>query len=60
MRWLIATLVLHDMEEISERFYELLSQQTLEMKEPAGHPFDVDWSIYDQLQSPSPAGGVTE
>ncbi|ESU31663.1 transposase [Bacillus sp. 17376] len=57
LRWLIATLVLHDMEEISERFYELLSEQTEEMKEPADHPFDVDWSIYDQLQSPADAGG---
>lgn len=38
------------MEEINERFYELLSENNVD-NEIASHPYEVDWTKYDQLQS---------
>lgn len=44
------------MGEINDRFYELLNDQTEEMYEPDSHPYDVNWAMYDELQSPSREG----
>lgn len=45
IRWLLGLLVNHDMVEIEERFYELVETQEVE----EGHPYEVNWAIYDQL-----------
>ena len=39
------------MNQINDEFYELLSGQSDALKEPEAHPYDVDWSKYDQLQT---------
>ena len=41
----LSLLVRFQMEEINERFYDLLDSQ----KNEADHPYDVDWKQYDQL-----------
>jgi hypothetical protein len=51
IKWLIGLLANHDMNEINERFYDFVEQQSDQLKEPKYHPFDVDWAKYDQLQS---------
>ena len=38
------------MNQINDEFYDLLSSQSEVLKEPEEHPYDVNWSIYDQLQ----------
>lgn len=50
IKWLISLLTHHEMEEINERFYELLSENNVD-NEIASHPYEVDWTKYDQLQS---------
>lgn len=57
LRWLIGLLANHDMEEINDQFYDLLSKQSDDLSEPDCHPYDVDWTKYDQLQSTSQNGG---
>ncbi|QQX26313.1 IS21 family transposase [Heyndrickxia sporothermodurans] len=56
LKWLISLLANHEMGEINDRFYELLNDQTEEMYEPDSHPYDVNWAMYDELQSPSREG----
>lgn len=51
LNWILNLLVTHEMSQINEEFYELLSSQTDALKEPESHPYDVDWDKYDQLQS---------
>lgn len=48
---LIALLATHDMNEINDEFYELLNGQSDALKETESHPYDIDWSKYDQLQN---------
>lgn len=50
INWLISILSTRTMEEVNEQFYELVGKQTQNLKEPVGHPFEVDWEKYDQLQ----------
>lgn len=47
IHWLLGMLARHDIQEINERFYELI-EPTNEV-----HPWDVNWSLYDQLSSES-------
>ncbi len=49
IKWLIGLLVNHDMEEIIDRFYELISKQSREFDEADIHPYEVDWQKYDHL-----------
>ena len=51
LKWIIALLTTHDMTQINDDFYELLSVQSDTLKEPEAHPYDIDWSKYDQLQT---------
>lgn len=51
LKWIIALLTTHDMIQINDDFYELLSVQSDTLKEPEAHPYDIDWSKYDQLQT---------
>lgn len=51
LKWLIGLLANHEMNEINERFYELLGDQASTVKGSESHPYDVDWNKYDQLQS---------
>jgi hypothetical protein len=37
------------MEEINEKFYELVQEQELISSED--HPYDVNWDMYDQLHN---------
>lgn len=46
--WLRSRLVMHSINEIDERLYELLSQSDAYSK-IEGRPYDVDWSKYDSL-----------
>ncbi|GEK32448.1 transposase [Kurthia zopfii] len=59
LHWLIALLVTHNMNQINDEFYDLLSSQSESLKEPEEHPYDVNWSMYDQLQSTSQIEGET-
>ncbi|MBM7677379.1 hypothetical protein [Gracilibacillus alcaliphilus] len=47
MKWLISLLAIYEITEINEQFYELVSMQPSALKEPAHHPYDIDWSKYD-------------
>ncbi|WP_335696860.1 IS21 family transposase [Sporosarcina sp. P37] len=51
IQWIIGLLATYEMNEINNQFYELLSGQSDELKEPDAHPYNIDWSKYDQLQS---------
>lgn len=53
LNWIIALLANHDMKEINDQFYELLSSQSATLKEPEAHPYDIDWKKYDQLHNAS-------
>lgn len=59
LNWLIALLATHDMNQINDEFYELLNDQSDVLKEPEAHPYDINWNIYDQLQSTPQIEGET-
>ncbi|RWR04026.1 IS21 family transposase [Siminovitchia fortis] len=48
--WLARMLATHEMAEINEYFYDLLEEQADGSGEPDRHPYEVDWTKYDQLQ----------
>src|SRR5690606_34434971 len=51
--WLLNCILKYDMQEIDDRFYELLPAETIESEsfhDSTEHPFDVNWSMYDSLQ----------
>ncbi|GAA0303118.1 transposase [Gracilibacillus halotolerans] len=53
VEWLLSLIVTHDIQEIDDRFYELLpGEEQFEegSDDSTNHPYDVDWSIYDSLQ----------
>ncbi len=50
LEWLIGQLANHDMNEINEKFYELLGEQINVEETFESHPYDVNWQKYDQLQ----------
>lgn len=60
MQWLISLLVTHEMTEISEQFYELVSYQSPMLQEPENHPYDIDWSKYDQLHKADVVAGEAQ
>ncbi|WP_175616059.1 hypothetical protein [Piscibacillus halophilus] len=55
IRWLIQYLTWYDMNQINELFYELVEEQS--SSEIQDHPYNVNWSMYDQLQSHVNQGG---
>ena len=60
MKWLISLLKTYEMAEINENFYELVSEQSYELQEPENHPYDIDWTKYDQLQKLSNKAGEVQ
>src|SRR5699024_11060011 len=50
IKCLLSLLPTHEMEEINERFYDLISESN-DDNEISSHPYEVDWAKYDQLQS---------
>src|SRR5699024_10183096 len=60
MQWLISLLVTHEMTEISEQFYELVSYQSPMLQELENHPYDIDWSKYDQLHKADVVAGEAQ
>lgn len=51
--WLIGLIIKYDMQEIDNRFYELLppdKEKGILLQDPIEHPYDVNWNIYDSLQ----------
>ncbi|MFD2628917.1 IS21 family transposase, partial [Oceanobacillus kapialis] len=50
LHWLINLLIQYDMEEVNDKFYDLLQQQSERTFDSTSHPYDVDWSKYDLLQ----------
>lgn len=51
--WLVSLIIKYDMQEIDERFYELLPTEITEKEtfhDTIEHPYDVNWSMYDSLQ----------
>lgn len=51
VRWLLGLISTYEMEEINERFYELAYDPADEIISDNLHPYGVDWTKYDQLQS---------
>lgn len=51
LKWLISLLINHEMAEINEHFYDFMDEQALKVSDLDPHPYDVDWSKYDLLQS---------
>ncbi len=60
LKWIIGLLANHDMNEINDRFYDLLGGQSDTLKEPEAHPYDIDWNKYDQLQNTSQTGNEVQ
>lgn len=53
VHWLISLIIKYDMQEIDNRFYELLPVEKTEINsfdDSIEHPYDVNWNIYDSLQ----------
>ncbi|MCZ0704621.1 hypothetical protein J2T56_003201 [Natronobacillus azotifigens] len=53
VQWLVSLIIKYDMQEIDERFYELLKVEKGEIErfpDSIEHPYDVNWNIYDSLQ----------
>lgn len=55
VNWLQSLIIKYNMQEIDERFYELLPIDDKEngnepLHDSIAHPYDVNWSIYDSLQ----------
>jgi len=51
--WLVSLIVKYDMQEIDNRFYELLPIEKDDREsfhDSIEHPYDVNWNIYDSLQ----------
>lgn len=54
--WLLSFIHKYGMQEIDERFYELLpkeQQNDIDIVDSKSHPYDVDWSLYDSLRPAS-------
>jgi len=49
MKWLISMLATYEMAEVNEQFYALVGRQSSALQNPENHPYDIDWSKYDQL-----------
>ncbi|WP_233193666.1 MULTISPECIES: hypothetical protein [Sporosarcina] len=60
INWLLGLLATYEMNEINDQFYELLGGQSDTLKEPEAHPYDIDWSNYDQLQNTSQIEGEVQ
>lgn len=58
LKWLIGLLANHEMNEINERFYELLGDSVDTVTKSESHPYDIDWAKYDQLQNTAQAESV--
>ncbi|MBR7555028.1 IS21 family transposase [Allobacillus sp. GCM10007491] len=56
IQWLIRCLTQYDMNQIDERFYELVEEQSFTTE---NHPYEVNWSMYDQLQQINKRGELT-
>ena len=59
VEWLLSLIINSDVQEIDEKFYELLpdeKQFDSSLDDSTNHPYDVDWSIYDSLQPTVKAG----
>src|SRR5690625_1097532 len=53
--WLQSLIIKYNMQEIDERFFELLptddnDYEQESLQDSIVHPYDVNWSIYDSLQ----------
>ncbi|GAB2319380.1 hypothetical protein IRB23SM22_16380 [Alkalibacterium sp. s-m-22] len=53
VEWLLSLIITREMQEIDEKFYELLPEE--KQFDPSSdtstnHPYDIDWSVYDSLQ----------
>ena len=49
VEWLLSLIMNYDVQEIDEKFYELLpdeKQFDSSLDDSTNHPYDVDWSIY--------------
>mgnify|MGYP006929189502 CR=1 FL=1 len=57
---IISLLTTNDINEINERFYELITKQNEGENRESSHPYDVDWAKYDALQSPNLKGSDTQ
>lgn len=51
IKWLLSLIVTYEIEEINERFYELVDRSCSENEIDTLHPYGVDWSKYDQLHT---------
>lgn len=53
VEWLLSLIITHEMQEIDEKFYELLPEEKRfdsSLDTSTNHPYDVDWRVYDSLQ----------
>ena len=57
MEWLMGLIVTYSMNEIDERFYELLPAKDNPPSECGHHPYEVNWNMYDSLH---PTESVSE
>ena len=51
--WLIHAIIKYDMNEIAERFYEILPTETNDyhdLTKSLEHSYDANWNMYDYLQ----------
>ncbi|MFB9974719.1 IS21 family transposase, partial [Allobacillus sp. GCM10007489] len=49
IEWLMGLIVTYSMNEIDERFYELLPTKGHPSSEFGSHPYEVNWNMYDSL-----------
>ena len=50
IEWLMGLIVTYSMNEIDERFYELLPTKDYPSSEFGSHPYEVNWNMYDSLR----------
>lgn len=50
IEWLMGLIVTYSMNEIDERFYELLPTKGHPSSEFGSHPYEVNWNMYDSLR----------
>jgi|SRR5690625_1718455 len=49
IKWLISMLATDEMKN-NDQFYELVNRQPFKLQNHESHPYNIDWSKYDQLQ----------
>lgn len=50
LEWVLSLITTHEMEEINEKFYEFIPNDYSDSRDSKGHPYEINWNMYDALR----------